>query len=52
MASMIRLGAYKRGSDASLDMAIRVFPKIEEFISDSTIYDVETSFKKLKHSLE
>jgi flagellum-specific ATP synthase len=51
MAPMIRLGAYKRGSDTQLDQAIRVFPKIEEFISDSALYNVETSFKKLKELL-
>jgi flagellum-specific ATP synthase len=33
MAEMIRLGAYRRGSDALVDEAIRYFPDIEKFLA-------------------
>jgi flagellum-specific ATP synthase len=32
MAEMIRLGAYKKGSDPEVDNAIKFFPKIEDFL--------------------
>jgi flagellum-specific ATP synthase len=32
MAELIRLGAYKRGSDPKVDEAIRLYPAIESFI--------------------
>ena len=32
MAEMIRLGAYRTGSDAAVDAAIRVYPDIEAFL--------------------
>lgn len=33
MAELIRLGAYKAGSDAKIDAAIRLYPEIERFLS-------------------
>lgn len=33
MAEMIRLGAYRKGSDPEVDKAIQYFPLIEEFLS-------------------
>lgn len=33
MAEMIRLGAYRKGSDPDVDMAIQYFPAIEGFLS-------------------
>ena len=33
MADMIRLGAYKRGTDPDLDQAINLYPQLETFIS-------------------
>jgi len=33
MAEMIRLGAYRKGSDPDVDEAIKYFPKLEEFLS-------------------
>jgi flagellum-specific ATP synthase len=33
MAELIRLGAYRRGSDASVDEAIHYFPAIEAFLA-------------------
>jgi len=32
IAEMVRLGAYKRGSDAAVDLALQYYPKIEEFL--------------------
>jgi flagellum-specific ATP synthase len=33
---LIRIGAYQRGSDAVLDRAIEVLPKVDEFLRQST----------------
>lgn len=33
MADMIRLGAYKKGTDPELDHAIHLYPQLEEFIA-------------------
>jgi flagellum-specific ATP synthase len=35
MADMIRLGAYKPGSDAAVDESIRVVPRIETVLAQS-----------------
>ncbi len=35
MAEMIRLGAYRQGSDREVDQAIQLNPKIEDFIRQS-----------------
>jgi flagellum-specific ATP synthase len=35
MEELIRLGAYRRGSDPSVDEAIRLYPKIEEFLNQN-----------------
>lgn len=53
MAELIRLGAYRRGSDAGIDEAIHYYPMIEEFlaqrITDST--DLETGYQMLAEQL-
>ncbi len=33
MAELIRLGAYRKGSDPDVDEAIRLYPQIEEFLT-------------------
>lgn len=33
MAELIRLGAYRRGSDPKVDQAIELYPRIEQFLS-------------------
>jgi flagellum-specific ATP synthase len=33
---LIRIGAYQRGSDATLDRAVEVLPKVEEFLRQKT----------------
>jgi flagellum-specific ATP synthase len=35
MGELIRLGAYRKGSDASVDQAIAIYPAIEEFLSQN-----------------
>ena len=36
MAELIRLGAYRKGSDAAVDEAISYYPLLEEFLSQKT----------------
>jgi hypothetical protein len=49
MAELIRLGAYRQGSDPQVDEAIHFFPAIEDFLSqtidEST--DLDTCYKNL-----
>ena len=33
MAELIRLGAYRRGSDQKVDEAIRLYPALEAFLA-------------------
>ncbi|MCM2344354.1 MAG: flagellar protein export ATPase FliI [Alphaproteobacteria bacterium] len=35
MAELIRLGAYRKGSDPKVDEAIRIYPHIEEFLTQN-----------------
>ncbi|MCH8835491.1 MAG: hypothetical protein IH925_06050, partial [Proteobacteria bacterium] len=35
MAELIRLGAYRSGSDAAVDEAIRYYPALEKFLSQT-----------------
>ncbi len=35
MAELIRLGAYRRGTDPAVDEAIQIYPQIEEFLSQN-----------------
>ncbi len=35
MAELIRLGAYRKGSDAAVDEAIRLYPEIESFLAQN-----------------
>ncbi len=54
MAEMIRLGAYRKGSDPDVDEAIKYFPKIEDFMrqlpDESTTLD--ECYKKLAEILK
>lgn len=49
MAELIRLGAYRKGSDPDVDEAITIYPDLEEFLSqdkeDNT--DIEEGFARL-----
>ena len=35
MAELIRLGAYRHGTDAEVDEAIRLYPKLEAFLGQA-----------------
>jgi len=49
MAELIRLGAYRKGSDPKVDEAIKIYPQIEEFLTqnkdDNT--NIDESFERL-----
>lgn len=50
MAEMIRLGAYRKGSDAEVDEAIKYYPKLEEFLNQrpEESSDLKDCYDKLK----
>jgi flagellum-specific ATP synthase len=50
MAEMIRLGAYRKGSDAEVDEAIKYYPKLEEFLNQrpEESSTLEECYEKLK----
>lgn len=49
MAELIRLGAYRKGSDPKVDEAIRLYPAIEAFLTQNKDErtDIAESFKRL-----
>ncbi|MCB1531659.1 MAG: flagellar protein export ATPase FliI [Alphaproteobacteria bacterium] len=49
MAELIRLGAYRRGSDPAVDEAIQIYPNIEEFLAQDKDESntIEESFQHL-----
>lgn len=53
MEELIRLGAYRKGSDPKVDEAIKIYPEIEDFLAqdkdDST--SIEESFRQLAEIL-
>jgi flagellum-specific ATP synthase len=53
MEELIRLGAYRKGSDPNVDVAIKIYPEIEAFLAqdkeDST--NIEQGFKRLTEIL-
>lgn len=54
MAEMIRLGAYRQGSDPKVDEAIKYFPDIEEFLKqrpDDTEGTLANSYQRLAEIL-
>ena len=54
MAELIRLGAYKQGSDPELDRAIQLNPALEGFMAQDKKRpaDLGTGFAELRHVLE
>lgn len=54
MADMVRLGAYKMGTNKEVDRAVYLYPKIEDFLNqhhkDSTT--LEESFQRLSQVME
>ncbi len=53
MAEMIRLGAYRAGSDPKIDEAIRYYPALENFLkqNEHESYDFETGYRQLAEIL-
>ncbi len=53
MAELIRLGAYRAGSNPEVDNAIIYFPKVEDFIAQQKTqgYTIEESYKLLAEAL-
>lgn len=53
MAELIRLGAYRKGSDKAVDEAILLYPQIEEFLRQDKedVTGVADSFKRLAQIL-
>ena len=49
MAELIRLGAYRRGSDPMVDEAILLYPEIEAFLNQNKHEStpIEEGFQKL-----
>ena len=54
MAELIRLGAYRQGSDPSVDEAIHYFPAIEAFLrqNKAEATNLETCYAQLAASLD
>ena len=54
MAELIRLGAYRHGSDASVDEAIRYYPGIERFLDQrkQEKTDLASSYRMLEEILD
>ena len=54
MAELIRLGAYRQGSDPRVDEAIHYFPLIEEFLKQGKEdpSDMESSYLQLAERLD
>ncbi len=53
MAELIRLGAYRKGSDANVDEAIMLYPDIEEFLTQlkSDNSSIDEGFERLAEIL-
>ncbi|AIL65788.1 Flagellum-specific ATP synthase [Rickettsiales bacterium Ac37b] len=54
MAEIIRIGAYKRGSDPEVDQAILYHPKLEHFFTQHPreSVDLKTSYQQLAEALD
>ncbi|MBV9903138.1 MAG: flagellar protein export ATPase FliI [Alphaproteobacteria bacterium] len=50
MAELIRLGAYKAGTNAEVDMAVKLYPQLEAFLSQKK--DERSSFTESYAALE
>jgi flagellum-specific ATP synthase len=50
MAELIRLGAYKAGTNSEVDMAIRLYPQLEAFLAQGK--DEHTAFTECYAALE
>lgn len=50
MEELIRLGAYRRGTDPKVDRSLEIYPKIEQFLTQNKDknYDLQTCFSMLR----
>ena len=53
MSELIRLGAYRKGSDPAVDQAIKLYPQIEEFLAQDKdeLTGIHESFARLARIL-
>jgi flagellum-specific ATP synthase len=53
MSTMVRIGAYRAGSDAETDRAVKLRPQIEAFLGQGLVerWDSEASFASLARIL-
>ena len=53
MAELIRLGAYRRGSDPKVDEAIEIYPKLDAFLAQKPAEktSLEDGYRKLAQVL-
>ena len=53
MAELIRLGAYRKGSDPKVDEAIEIYPRLETFLAQKPQEktDLEDGYKQLAQVL-
>lgn len=53
MAELIRLGAYRKGSDKAVDEAIRLYPQLEEFLAQDKhdVTNIDEGFSRLSFIL-
>lgn len=53
MEELIRLGAYRKGTDPKVDRALELYPKIESFLSQNknASFDLQTCFQMLRDIL-
>ena len=54
MAELIRLGAYRRGSDPQVDEAIQYYDEIEAFLGQEIdeVTDLDTCYRMLAETLD
>ena len=54
MAELIRLGAYRTGSDPEVDFAIRYYPALEQFLSQlkTEASDLESGYEQLAEIMD
>lgn len=54
MAELIRLGAYKKGSDPDVDIALKLYPQIETFLTQNKEErsSIDASFAALAEIVE
>lgn len=54
VVDLIRIGAYKIGTDSEMDLSIKLYPEIEKFLAQAPNEheDLNSAYDKLKHILQ